>query len=86
MDLCHRDGVIKDEVARDPSKYVIRDPALFPMLEQFRLAGKKVFLLTNSLYDYTHVVMNYLFDGTVVSREADPNAARFRRWTDAVSE
>lgn len=83
VDLCHRDGVIKDRVAENPGRYIIQDPALFPMLEQFRLAGKKVFLLTNSLYDYTHVVMNYLYDGTVVSHEKEPNAARFRRWTEA---
>eukprot|EP01041_Mallomonas_annulata_P007942 gene7942-16269_t len=31
-----------------------------PMLTGFRQAGKKVFLLTNSLWDYTHVVMNFL--------------------------
>lgn len=30
------------------------------MLKKFRDSGKKVFLLTNSLFDYTHVVMNYL--------------------------
>jgi 5'-nucleotidase len=30
------------------------------MLSQFQKAGKKVFLLTNSLWDYTMVVMNYL--------------------------
>jgi hypothetical protein len=33
---------------------------VFPMLEQFRRFNKKVFLLTNSLWDYTQVVMNYL--------------------------
>ena len=30
------------------------------MLDGFRRAGRKVFLLTNSLWDYTQVVMNYL--------------------------
>jgi len=30
------------------------------MFSQFRQAGKKVFLLTNSLWEYTMVVMNYL--------------------------
>ncbi len=30
------------------------------MLESFRKAGKKVFLLTNSLWDYSNVVMNYV--------------------------
>jgi 5'-nucleotidase len=115
VDLCHRDGVIKDEVARNPkrlnsheclctlrvgfqifschsfiffeifvhsfnhpspphpssflsvawsrsSRYVIEDPNLFPMLQQFRLAGTKVFLLTNSFYDYTDTVMTFLLD------------------------
>lgn len=34
--------------------------AVFPMLKAMRRAGHKVFLLTNSLFDYTQVVMNYL--------------------------
>ena len=34
VDLCHRDGVIKDEVAKNPSKYIIPDPNVVPMLER----------------------------------------------------
>ena len=30
------------------------------MIEGFRKAGRKTFLLTNSLWEYTQVVMNYL--------------------------
>lgn len=60
VDRCHKDGVIKLTVAQAPEKYIIYDPNIFPMLESFRKAGKKVFLLTNSLWDYTNVVMNYL--------------------------
>jgi hypothetical protein len=30
------------------------------MLKQYKRFGKKVFLVTNSLWDYTHPVMNYL--------------------------
>ena len=60
VDLCHQDGVIKDQVAIDPAKYIVPDDNLVPMLTQYRLAGKKVFLLTNSLFDYTNVVMNFL--------------------------
>ena len=33
---------------------------VFPMLDSFRKAGRKVFLLTNSLWEYTQVVMSYL--------------------------
>ena len=60
VDMCHRDGVIKDQVALDPAKYIVPDPNLFPMLQQFQLSGKKVFLLTNSFYDYTDVAMTFL--------------------------
>ena len=61
VDLCHRDGVIKDEVARNPEKYIVLDDGLIPMLKQFREDGVKVFLLTNSYWEYTSDAMNYLF-------------------------
>lgn len=61
VDLCHRDGVIKDEVARDPEKYLVLDDGLLPMLRGFREAGVKVFLLTNSYWEYTSTAMNYLY-------------------------
>lgn len=71
VDLCHRDGSIKREVARDPSKYIYADPGLVPVLEMLRNAGKKVFLATNSLWDYSSVVMNWLIDGKVGPEERD---------------
>jgi len=64
VDLCHRDGVIKDEVARDPGKYVVKDPNLVPMLKQYKAKGIKVFLVTNSLWTYTQDVMSYLVDAS----------------------
>uniref|UniRef100_A0A7S4UXX4 Uncharacterized protein n=1 Tax=Ditylum brightwellii TaxID=49249 RepID=A0A7S4UXX4_9STRA len=69
VDLCHRDGVIKDEVARNPEKYLVLDDGLFPMLKSYRDAGLKVFLLTNSYWEYTSVVMNYLFHKEKVGKE-----------------
>lgn len=71
VDLCHRDGSIKREVARNPSKYIYTDPGLVPVLEMLRNAGKKVFLATNSLWDYSSVVMNWLIDGKVGPEERD---------------
>jgi hypothetical protein len=50
IDLCHRDGVIKDEVARNPHKYIVYDPYFVDMLQKFRQDGIKVFLLTNSFW------------------------------------
>lgn len=63
VDMCHRDGYIKDCVTKDPTKYIERDEAMVPMLKRLRRSGRQVFLLTNSLYDYTDAVMRYLYAG-----------------------
>ncbi|XP_024394455.1 uncharacterized protein [Physcomitrium patens] len=60
VDLCHRDGTLKQAVANDPSKYINEDPLIIPMLKMLKQSGRKLFLVTNSLWDYTHVVMNFL--------------------------
>jgi 5'-nucleotidase len=69
VDLCHRDGVIKDEVARNPEKYIVLDDGMIPMLKKFRDDGIKVFLLTNSYWEYTSDAMNYLFHQKDVDKE-----------------
>lgn len=60
IDLSHRDGSIKKKVAEDPGRYITRDPKLKDALTRLRESGRKVFMVTNSLWDYTHVVMNYI--------------------------
>jgi len=61
VDLCHRDGVIKDRVSEDPAKYIQSEPGIVDMLKRLRLSGRKVFLLTNSLFEFTNVVMNHIY-------------------------
>ena len=51
---------------------------VFPMLSEMRQAGRKVFLLTNSLWEYTQVVMNYLEGG---ADKSTPQGRDFR-WMD----
>eukprot|EP01035_Chromulina_nebulosa_P018611 gene18611-24340_t len=63
VDLCHRDGVIKDTVLKDPASYIIYDENIVPMLKRIRKSGKKVFLLTNSMWEYTEKVMEFLVYG-----------------------
>ncbi|KNA19410.1 hypothetical protein SOVF_061850 isoform A [Spinacia oleracea] len=60
VDLCHRDGTLKQMVAKDPQRYIIDDTSIVPMLEMLRDSGRSTFLVTNSLWDYTNVVMNFL--------------------------
>lgn len=67
VDLCHRDGSLKQAVAKDPAKYIHEDKRLVGIMDMYRAAGKKLFVATNSLYDYTHVVMNFLLTGRVGS-------------------
>jgi HAD superfamily 5'-nucleotidase-like hydrolase len=67
VDLCHRDGTLKEAVANDPGKYINEDKKIMPMLKMLRESGRLTFLATNSLWDYTHVVMNYLFGKTGTS-------------------
>ena len=78
VDLCHRDGVIKDEVARDPSKYLVLDDGMMKMLTGFRESGTKCFLLTNSYWEYTQTAMNYLYHG----KKVDDETLRRNEWLE----
>lgn len=63
IDTVHRDGSLKTEIKKDLPAYVFRDPELAPTLHKLRSGGKRLFLLTNSLFDYTDAVMSHLLDG-----------------------
>ena len=65
VDLCHRDGSLKHAVAANPGKFMDSGEEIVPLLKALRASGKKVFLLTNSLWDYTNVVMNFLCSNKV---------------------
>jgi len=78
IDTVHRDGSLKAEVGQDLSRYILRDPDLGPALHKLRSGGKKLFLLTNSLRDYTDAVMSFLLDGVL------PEYPSWRNYFDAV--
>lgn len=65
IDTVHRDNSLKTEIKKDIGKYIYKDPELGPALHKLRSGGKKLFLLTNSGWDYTDAVMKYLLDGVV---------------------
>ncbi|XVF63858.1 hypothetical protein PTKIN_Ptkin09bG0120200 [Pterospermum kingtungense] len=60
VDLCHRDGTLKQMVAKEPRRYINEDTSIVPMLQMLRDSGRSTFLVTNSLWDYTNIVMNFL--------------------------
>ncbi|MGE4619533.1 MAG: HAD-IG family 5'-nucleotidase [Planctomycetota bacterium] len=65
-DTIHRDGSLKQVITADPAKFIIPDPRTETMLLHLREIGKKVFLLTNSEWEYTASMMN-----TVLGRSED---------------
>jgi 5'-nucleotidase len=67
IDLAHRDGSIKTIVGAQLGSYIVRDEALAETLHKFRSSGKRLFLLTNSAWDYTSTVMSYLLDGALAA-------------------
>jgi HAD superfamily 5'-nucleotidase-like hydrolase len=78
IDEAHRDDTLKSVIKADLAAYIVKDPLLGETLHKFRSSGKKLFLLTNSLYDYTASVMSYLLDG---ERKAYPS---WRNYFDIV--
>lgn len=61
VDRCHRDGSLKNEIRKDPKRYIEDDPRMIATLHQFREAGKRLFVVTNSEPDYTDFVLSWLF-------------------------
>jgi hypothetical protein len=60
VDKVHRDGSLKAVIMKDIDRYFMADQNLRPTLERFRALGKKLFLLTNSEYEYTDAVLEHL--------------------------
>src|SRR5438552_5860608 len=63
IDEVHRDGSLKSELRKDLARYIQRDPELPAALHKLRSGGKRLFILTNSLWDYTEAVMSFVLDG-----------------------
>ena len=64
LDKSHRDGSIKDAVAENPEKFIHHNPHFLETLDFLKKSDKKLFIATNSLWDYANVVMNYLCFGS----------------------
>jgi 5'-nucleotidase len=78
IDTVHRDGTLKAEVQKDLARYIVKDVELGPALHKLRSGGKKLFLLTNSLHDYTDAVMRFVLDGML------PEYPSWRNYFDVV--
>jgi len=78
IDTVHRDGSLKAEIRKDIGRFIFKDPDLATTLHKLRSGGKKLFVATNSLWDYTDAVMKYLLDGVLAEYPS------WRNYFDAV--
>ncbi|RAL23684.1 HAD family hydrolase [Lujinxingia litoralis] len=62
LDAAHIEGELKAEIMAHPEVYVDRDPEVPLTLLDQRNAGKKLILITNSEWSYTHFMMAYTID------------------------
>lgn len=59
VDAVHADGHMKTYISQHLDDYVIRDQALVEGLNRYLVHGKKIFIVTNSDYNYTKVLLDY---------------------------
>lgn len=59
LDISHRDGSLKGMVRKNVKKYIVQDEVSVAALERFKKHGKKLWVVTNSDYEYTKLLLDY---------------------------
>jgi 5'-nucleotidase len=72
IDLAHANGEIHARILSDLPRFVSPDPQLAETLHKLRSSGKKLFLLTNSPWQYTDQLMRYLLSRSM---------SEYKSWT-----
>lgn len=78
IDAAHMEGVLKEQIVKQPERFVNVDPELPLALLDLKNAGKKLLLITNSEWSYTRSMMGYVLDRLL------PNGMTFRELFDIV--
>lgn len=73
VDMAHADGSMKAVITQNLEQYVIKDQLLVDGLRWYIQHGKKIFLLTNSDYQYTKTLLDYAIN---------PFMPKGKNWTD----
>lgn len=59
LDTSHRDGSLKSQVKKNVKKYIVPDADIVASLERFKKHGKKLWVITNSDYEYSKLLLDY---------------------------
>jgi len=65
LDEAHNLSELKTQIMADPDRFVELDSELPLTLLDQKQAGKRLLLITNSDWNYTHSMMSYAFDGSL---------------------
>src|SRR5690606_37938413 len=67
------DGSLKQHICSDLENYVIREPNVVNGLRRCIRHGKKIFILTNSDYHYTNLLLSYAINPFLGEGETWPD-------------
>lgn len=59
LDISHRDGSLKSQVKKNVKKFIVHDAGIVEALERFKRHGKKLWVITNSDYEYSKLLLDY---------------------------
>jgi HAD superfamily 5'-nucleotidase-like hydrolase len=59
LDRAHRDGSLKNQVRDNLDDFIIKDEKVVRGLERYKRHGKKIFILTNSDYHYSKLLLDH---------------------------
>lgn len=59
LDTSHRDGSLKSQVKKNVKKFIVQDELIVSSLERFKKHGKKLWVITNSDYEYSKLLLDY---------------------------
>lgn len=62
IDIAHRDNSLKQRVLDSLEDYIIQDPEIVWACENLKASGKRLFVATNSDYEYTQKLLDYTFN------------------------
>lgn len=78
IDATHSEGVLKQQIVQNPTRFVDVDEELPLALLDLKHAGKKLMLITNSEWSYTRAMLRHVLDRFL------PNGMTFRELFDLV--
>ena len=77
LDQAHRDGSLKNAVRDNLAHYIIKDENVVRCLEKYKKHGKKIFILTNSDFHYSKLLLDFAVNPFLKDHESWVNLFEF---------